>query len=77
MAVLARARREMRVRLRSTPAGGDAPLRLALIITTAAGTDMDVTTAPLSVQEVDFDAAADREQVLDHLRDLERALLSS
>ena len=77
MEALARAQREMRVRLRSTPAGGDAPLRLALITTTAAGTDMDVETAPLPVQEVDFESAADRERALDHLRDLERSLLSS
>ena len=77
MEALARARREMRVRLRSTPAGGDAPLRLALITTTSAGTDMDVETAPLPVQEVDFESAADRKRVLDPLRALERSLLSS
>lgn len=71
-----RAVQEMRIRLRSTPAGGAAPLRLAVVSTTEAGTGMEVETAPLSLQEVDFAVDADRAQVIDALHDLERAFLS-
>ena len=71
------ARRELRVRLRSTPAGADAPLRLGIISTTEAGTGMEVETAPLAVQDLDFQSDADRERLLDGLRELERAWLAS
>jgi hypothetical protein len=74
---IAEARRELRVRLRSTPAGGDAPLRLGIISTTEAGTGMEIETAPLPVQELDFQSDADRERILDSLRELERTWLSS
>jgi hypothetical protein len=74
---IAEARREIRIRLRSTPAGGDAPLRLGIISTTEAGTGMEIETVPLPVQELDFQADADRERVLDSLRELERAWLTS
>jgi hypothetical protein len=38
---------------------------------------MEVTTAPLPLQAVDLEAEADRERVLQALRDLERDVLSS
>lgn len=72
-----RARREIRVRLRSTPAGGDAPLRLGVVTTTDAGTGMEIDTVPIPLQDLDFDVEADREQLLEGLRDLERSRLSS
>jgi len=74
---IAEARRELRIRLRSTPAGGDAPLRLGIISTTEAGTGMEVETAPLAVQDLDFESNDDRERLLDGLRELERSWLSS
>lgn len=67
---------EMRIRLRSTPAGGDAPLRLAVVATTDAGTGMEVETVGLSLQEVEFASEDGRADVLDALHDLERAFLS-
>lgn len=74
---VAEARRELRIRLRSTPAGGDAPLRLGIISTTGAGTGMEIETASLPVQDLDLQSDADRERLLDGLRELERAWLSS
>ena len=74
---IAEARRELRIRLRSTPAGADVPLRLGIISTTEAGTGMEIETVPLPVQELDFQSDADRERILDSLRELERAWLSS
>jgi hypothetical protein len=74
---IAEARRELRIRLRSTPAGGAAPLRLGIISTTEAGTGMEIETVPLPVQDLDFQAPADRERLLDSLHELERAWLSS
>jgi hypothetical protein len=74
---IADAKREMRIRLGSTPAGRDAPLRLAVITTTDAGTGMEVETASLPLQEVDLEAEAHRTRVLQALRELERDLLSS
>jgi hypothetical protein len=74
---IAEARRELRIRLRSTPAGGDAPLRLGIISTTEAGTGMEIETAPLPVQELNFRDNADRERLLRSLRELERSMLSS
>lgn len=71
-----RAVREMRIRLRSTPAGGDAPLRLGVISTTDAGTGMEVETVPLSLQDVDLQSEAGHSRVLEALRDLERVFLS-
>lgn len=71
-----RAVQEMRIRLRSTPAGGAAPLRLAVVSTTAAGTGMEIETASLALQEVEFQSEAGRKQVLEALRELERAVLS-
>jgi hypothetical protein len=73
---IAAAVREMRIRLRSTPAGGDAPLRLGGITTTDAGTGMEVETVSLPLQEVDFESTADRAQVLQALQELERNVLS-
>lgn len=73
---VAEAVREMRLRLRSTPAGGDAPLRLALVSTTDAGTGMEIETAPPSLQEVDLQSRSGREQVLESVRELERTFLS-
>jgi hypothetical protein len=72
---IARAVRAMRIRLRSTPAGGDAPLRLGVISTTEAGTGLEVDTAALSLQDVDFASKAGRADVLDALHELERAFL--
>jgi len=74
---IAEARRKLRVRLRSTPAGADAPLRLGIISTTNAGTGMEIETVPLPVQELDLQSASDRERLLDSLRELEQAWLSS
>ena len=71
-----RAVQEMRIRLRSTPAGGAAPLRLAVVSTTEAGTGMEVETVPLALQDVDLQTEAGRSRVLEALRDLERAFLS-
>lgn len=71
-----RAVQEMRIRLRSTPAGGAAPLRLAVVSTTDAGTGMEVETGELALQDVDFQSDADRAKVLDALHNLERAFLS-
>ncbi|PSQ95709.1 MAG: hypothetical protein BRD55_08715 [Bacteroidetes bacterium SW_9_63_38] len=73
---IAEAVREMRIRLRTTPAGGDAPLRLGIVATTDAGTGMEIETVGLSLQDVDFTAGAGRTKVLDALHDLERAFLS-
>lgn len=73
---VARAKREMRIRLGSTPAGRDAPLRLALITTTDAGTGMEAETAPLPLQEADLQSDDDRRRVLRHLRELEESFLS-
>lgn len=74
---IAEARRELRIRLRSTPAGADAPLRLGIISTTDAGTGMEIETVPLAVQELDFQSDNDRERLLRSLRELEQAWLSS
>jgi hypothetical protein len=74
---IAEARRELRIRLRSTPAGGNAPLRLGLISTTEAGTGMEIETASLPVQDLDLQSDADRERVLESLHELERTWLSS
>jgi len=71
------ARREIRIRLRSTPAGAEVPLRLAIIQTTDAGTDMDIETAPLPIQEVNFQSETDREKLLSSLRKLEQSHLPS
>lgn len=71
------ARREIRIRLRSTPAGGESPLRLAIIQVTDAGTDMETETAPLPIQEIDFQSEADRKTLLQALRELERSALRS
>jgi hypothetical protein len=73
---VAQAGREIRIRLRSTPAGGDAPLRLGGISTTEAGTGLEVETADLSLQDVDFTSEAGRADVLDALHKLERAFLA-
>lgn len=73
---IARAVREIRIRLRSTPAGGDAPLRLGVISTTDAGTGMEVETVDLALQDVDFASEAGRADVLDALHELERTFLS-
>ena len=77
MRAVADAKREMRIRLGSTPAGRDAPLRLAVITTTEAGTGMEAKTAPLPLQEVDLETESDRRRVLQVLRDLERDILAS
>jgi hypothetical protein len=74
---IAEARRELRIRLRATPAGADAPLRLGLISTTEAGTGMEIETASLPVQNLDFQSDTDRERILDGLHALERSMLSS
>ena len=73
---IARAVREIRIRLRSTPAGADVPLRLGVVSTTDAGTGMEVETADLSLQDVDFTSEAERADVLDALHKLERAFLA-
>ncbi len=74
---IADATREMRVRLGSTPAGREAPLRLGVITTTDAGTGMEAETAPLPLQEVDLESEADQRRVLNALCELERDILSS
>jgi len=73
---IAEAVREIRIRLRSTPAGGDAPLRLGVISTTDAGTGMEVETVSLSLQSVDFASQAGRADVIEALQALERDFLS-
>jgi hypothetical protein len=73
---IAQAVQEIRIRLRSTPAGGDAPLRLGVISTTDAGTGMEVETVDLPLQSVDFASEAGRADVLDALHKLEQAFLS-
>ena len=62
--------RTLRLRLAGTPAGRDAPLRLAALSTTAAGTKLDADVAPLALQSLDLDAAEGRAALLDAVRRL-------
>lgn len=74
LSAVARAAREMSIRQPSSAAGSE--LRLAIITTTDAGTDMEATVGELDLQSVDFDAPSDRADVLDRIRRLERRVLS-
>ena len=74
LSAVARAAREMSIRQPSSAAGNE--LRLAIITTTDAGTDMEATVGELDLQSIDFDAPSDRADVLDRIRRLERRVLS-
>jgi hypothetical protein len=70
------ARRKLRLRSASTPAGADIPLRLGLITTTDAGTDMAVETTPPDLQEKDLHDPDEQARLLEALRALERSVLT-
>jgi hypothetical protein len=65
---LAAAVRTLRLRLAGTPAGRDAPLRVAVLSTLSAGTKLDAEVAPLALQSLDLDAAEGRAALLDAVR---------
>lgn len=68
--------RDMRLRAASTPAGAEAPLRLGLIVTTEAGTNLEVNTTPPNLQEVDLHDSETRATLLSNLRNLERSVVT-
>ena len=74
LSAVERAKREMSIRQQQSAAGSE--VRLAIITTTDAGTEMEATVGEIDLQSVDFDAPSDRSDVLDSIRRLERRVLS-
>jgi len=74
LSAVERAKREMSIRQQQSAAGSE--VRLAIITTTDAGTDMEATVGEIDLQSVDFDAPSDRADVLASIRRLERRVLS-